>query len=298
MRNLQKVLHIQNFYIYNVIFWVILCIFDIFRTYSFINFFDLSYESENLILWPISKYVIYWLLSYWIFDIYLKTRKKSLAKFIALHLLTGLGFAILHRLISDIAGILLQRLFFTQSSGSLSDILDNLNSLILEIPSNIIIYGMVVTILLGLDYYRKFVDEHIRFIELESRLGSAQLKSLKMQLHPHFLFNAFNTIIMMMRQSKNEVAIKMTTGLSDMLRHSLAKEPQQFVKLKEEIELIEKYLLIESERYKERLNIIWEIDESLLNHIVPSMILQPIVENVFKHGIEKNLESYLHLPPF
>jgi LytS/YehU family sensor histidine kinase len=103
---------------------------------------------------------------------------------------------------------------------------------------------------------------------------------------------------MMMRQSKNEVAIKMTTGLSDMLRHSLAKEPQQFVKLKEEIELIEKYLLIESERYKERLNIIWEIDESLLNHIVPSMILQPIVENVFKHGIEKNLESYLHLPPF
>jgi len=290
MRTLQKVLHIQNFYLYNVIFWVILCVFDIFRTYSFINFFDLSFNSENLILWPVSKYIIYWILSYWIFDIYLKTRQKSLPSFIVIHIITGLGFAILHRLISDIAGILLQRLFFVEISGSLSDILDNWDSLIMEIPANMIIYGMVIIILLGLDYYHKFVDEHIRLLELESKLGSVQLKSLKMQLHPHFLFNAFNTIIMMMRQSKNEVAIKMTSGLSDMLRHSLAKEPHQFVQLKEEIELIKKYLLIESERYKDRLKIIWEIDESLLTQIVPSMILQPIVENAFKHGIEKNLE--------
>lgn len=110
-----------------------------------------------------------------------------------------------------------------------------------------------------------------------------------MQLNPHFLFNAFNTISMMVRQGKSETAVGMISGLSDMLRHSLVNEPKQFVTLMEEIDLVEKYLLLESERYKDRLTIKWDIEPTMLKLQVPSLILQPIVENAFKHGISKNI---------
>jgi LytS/YehU family sensor histidine kinase len=128
---------------------------------------------------------------------------------------------------------------------------------------------------------------------MEHQLSRAQLKSLKMQLNPHFLFNAFNTISMMVRQERGKTAVKMISGLSDMLRHSLVAEPKQFVSLNEEIDLIEKYLLLESERYKDRLDIEWDLDEKLLDVQVPSLILQPIVENAFKHGISKNMSRSL-----
>jgi LytS/YehU family sensor histidine kinase len=81
-----------------------------------------------------------------------------------------------------------------------------------------------------------------------------------------------------------------------MLRHSLVAEPKQFVALKEEVDLLKKYLLLESERFRDRLNIEWAVDESLLTYQVPGLILQPIVENAFKHGISKNLgESLLKI---
>ena len=110
-----------------------------------------------------------------------------------------------------------------------------------------------------------------------------------MQLHPHFLFNAFNTIAMMVRKSKQEEAIKMISSLSDMLRQSLSKETSQFVKLEEEIKLLKNYLAIESQRYKDRITINWDLDNSLNSFEVPSFVLQPIVENAFKHGISRNL---------
>jgi LytS/YehU family sensor histidine kinase len=177
--------------------------------------------------------------------------------------------------------------------GNFNEVINRWISIFLDIPGSFIYYWVVVLILLGLDYYRKFVDEHTRFLEIESLLNKAQLKSLKMQLNPHFLFNAFNTIVMMIRREQGDAAVKMISGLSDMLRQSLVAEPKQFVTLKEEIDLLEKYLLLESERYKDRLKIEWAIDESLLSLAVPALILQPIVENAFKHGISKNIGNSL-----
>jgi LytS/YehU family sensor histidine kinase len=116
---------------------------------------------------------------------------------------------------------------------------------------------------------------------------------MKMQMNPHFLFNAFNTIAMMVRQKKNEDAVDMIGGLSDMFRLSLNKELRQFVPLSEEVDLLKKYLAIESLRYQDRLRIEWNIDEKALNYQVPNFVLQPIVENAFKHGISKILDQAL-----
>jgi hypothetical protein len=293
MRSLQKVLHISNFQFYNFLFWALLCVFEISKTYSFIFFYEYPFKTEQIIIWPISRYIIYWFLSYYIFDIYLKTRQKKKVEFIIYHVFTALLYSIIHKVLSDISGVLLQRLVLGQDSGSFNDIIQRWNSIFLDIPGNFFFYWGIVILLLGLDYYRKFVDEHTRYLEMESQLSRAQLKSLKMQLNPHFLFNAFNTISMMIRQEKGETAVKMISGLSDMLRHSLVAEPKQFVSLYEEVDLLKKYLLLESERYKDRLVIEWDVDESLLMHEVPSLIFQPIVENAFKHGISKNMGKSL-----
>ncbi len=289
MKNLERVLQIKYFYMYNLIFWIVLCLFELTKTYAFIVFFDYEFFPEDLILWPFSKYLIYWALSFWVLDLYLKTRHRRKRSFIVIHVFAGTLFAIIHKVISDITGVLLQRLWIGQESINFNDMLTSWRTIFFDLPSSFIIYWLVIIILLSLDYYRKFIDEHVRFLELGTRLNTAQLSTLKMQLHPHFLFNAFNTISMMIRQKNSDKAIRMVSGLSDMLRHSLTSEPQQYVSLKEEVELVKKYLFIEFERYKDRLEIEWDVDETLLSSEVPGLILQPIVENAFKHGISKSI---------
>jgi LytS/YehU family sensor histidine kinase len=186
-----------------------------------------------------------------------------------------------------VAYILLHRLFFGIDEVGFRNLIENRMLLLLNLPVSLIIYWILILILLSLDYYRKFMIEQVRSLELENRLNTAQLYALKMQLHPHFLFNAFNTIAMMIRQHKNARAVQMVNGLSDMLRLSLNKASHQFIRLEEEIDLVKKYLLLEKERFIDRLEIIWQVDEKLLPERIPAMILQPIVENAIKHGITK-----------
>jgi LytS/YehU family sensor histidine kinase len=116
---------------------------------------------------------------------------------------------------------------------------------------------------------------------------------MRMQLHPHFLFNALNTIAMMVRRNSNREAVNMISGLSDMLRSALSKENKQFVTLEEELALINKYLSIEAVRYQDRLEVQQNIAEETLLLKVPNLVLQPIVENAFKHGVAKNLDKSL-----
>lgn len=189
--------------------------------------------------------------------------------------------------------MLLERLFLELESKTWSELLSLFDKTYFDILGSIFIYWLIVLILIGLDYYRKFNDQNTKRLELEGELSKAQLKSMKMQMNPHFLFNAFNTISMMVRQKKTDEAIDMIGGLSDMLRLSLNKDLKQFVCLKEEVELVRKYLAIESLRYKDRLSIVWDLDDEALTCKVPNFVLQPIVENAFKHGISKTLGDAL-----
>ena len=91
----------------------------------------------------------------------------------------------------------------------------------------------------------------------------------------------------MIRQKKNQEAINMIVGISDMLRHSLTNEPKQFVPLKYEIDMLKKYLEIERARFQEKLEIKWQVQDEVEELAIPPLLLQPIVENAFKHGISK-----------
>jgi len=140
------------------------------------------------------------------------------------------------------------------------------------------------------DYYVKYRDRELRASQLETRLSRAQLQALKMQLNPHFLFNTLNTISSLM-YSDIEAADRMMTRLSELLRLSLEKEASPEVTLKEEIDLLERYLEIERIRFEDRLRVRVEIDPAALEARLPNFSLQPLVENAIIHGIASRPEG-------
>jgi len=148
----------------------------------------------------------------------------------------------------------------------------------------LLIYWIVVLLVHAIDYYRKYREEELIASQLRGQLAQAQLQALKMQLHPHFLFNTLNGITELIHQDP-DCAEQILTQLSDMLRISLDKVGVQEVSLKQELEFLKKYLEIEQSRFRERLRVEMQIDPQALDACVPNMILQPLVENAVRYGV-------------
>jgi sensor histidine kinase YesM len=131
-------------------------------------------------------------------------------------------------------------------------------------------------------------SEHIKRLEAQSVARDSQLKMLRYQLNPHFLCNTLNAINSLIELDEAEKAQQMTVHLSEFLRHSLDNNPDTKVTLKEEIAALNLYLEIEKTRFGERLNIEYDIDEDSRIALVPSLLLQPIIENSMKYAIAKS----------
>jgi two-component system, LytTR family, sensor kinase len=127
--------------------------------------------------------------------------------------------------------------------------------------------------------------------QLQNQLTQSQLQALKLQLSPHFLFNTLHTISSLTLSGKNEDSVNVTTRLGDFLRRSLEYEDHQLVTLKQELDFFDLYLEIESERFKDKLNVSKNIDENLLSTEIPNLILQPLIENAIKHGISQQRDA-------
>ncbi len=156
------------------------------------------------------------------------------------------------------------------------------------VEASIIVWVVMILFFLA-EVYLKYQQKSLEAAELQAQLYQSQLESLKMQLQPHFLFNAHNTISMLIRTEKYDQAIDVTSRLSELLRMTLSKKEDTYITLKEEMAMLRKYLEIEMIRFEDVLTIQWEIDPKTLFANLPNMILQPIVENAFKHGISKHL---------
>ena len=141
----------------------------------------------------------------------------------------------------------------------------------------------------AVSYYRQAQDRALKASQLEARLAEAQLQSLQRQLHPHFLFNTLNAISALMHRDV-EAADQMLARLSDLLRIALDQRGAQEVRLKEELEFLEKYLEIEQTRFGERLTVRYEIDPVTLDAQVPNLLLQPLVENSIRHAVAVRIE--------
>lgn len=149
-----------------------------------------------------------------------------------------------------------------------------------------LIYWTIMAFIYSLQYNKKLREREVVSSQLEAQLAQAQLNALKMQLQPHFLFNTLNSISSLLRENV-DAADDMITNLSDMLRYSLNNINVQEATLREEIDFLQHYLDIEQIRFQDRLITEIKIDPAALEARVPSMMLQPIVENSIRHGISK-----------
>jgi signal transduction histidine kinase len=147
-----------------------------------------------------------------------------------------------------------------------------------------ILYWVVQLVAQSLRHVRSSAQAQVRHAELQEQLAEAQLQALRMQMHPHFLFNALNSVAELIHEDP-EAAESALTGLCDLLRIYLRSSEAHEIGLEREVEFLRRYLEIQKLRFEERLAFRIRLDPAAAGAVVPSLILQPLVENAIVHGI-------------
>jgi signal transduction histidine kinase len=158
-----------------------------------------------------------------------------------------------------------------------------MTSLLYRFDSRLLAYLCIVTVSQAARYALLYREREVRAAELEAQLARAELQLLKMQLQPHFLFNALNTIAEMAHDDPNS-ADRLITRLGHLLRLSLEQAGHQVVPFRQELQILEAYLEIEQTRFRDRLVVRMEVSPEVLDAGVPALLLQPLVENAIRHG--------------
>lgn len=148
--------------------------------------------------------------------------------------------------------------------------------------------GLWLGVLFGIDSYGQWQLQWRRLLQTQKALAEAQLAQLQGQLRPHFLFNALNTVSALMHTDVAR-ADRLVAALGDLLRISLRSNEHAMTPLAEELRTLELYADIMLERFRDRVTLDWRIDRAALDIPVPALLLQPLLENVFKHGVERTV---------
>jgi len=248
---------------------------------------------------PTLSQMLVWELPYWLLwagiapAIFLFTRRFPIDRErwftnSLLHIVACIVLSIAHRAIYLIIGWLLHVAAY-QNLGSIPDLYSS--DILFNLPTGFMSYGTIFLVSYVIDYYRRHQEEELKISRLKTELAQAQLQvteaqlqALKMQLHPHFLFNTLNSISALLDEDV-EAADQMLARLGDLLRLTLENSGAQQVTLQEELEFLRCYLEIEHVRFHDRLAVHMNIAPDTLDARVPNLILQPIVENAIKHGI-------------
>lgn len=146
-------------------------------------------------------------------------------------------------------------------------------------------YWAVLAFGYSLEIHQRYKREELKAAQLESRLIETELKALREQLHPHFLFNTMNTISILVRENKNEEAVTLIARLSSLLRMSLDNTGVPEVTVRQEMDFLERYIDIQKIRFSDRLEVGIAIEPAAMEARIPNLLLQPLVENAILHGI-------------
>lgn len=158
-----------------------------------------------------------------------------------------------------------------------------------ELIARFIEYAVISGVFIAFNYYQKYQRKTLEMSKMEVELSNARLNALKAQLNPHFLFNALNSISALIDQN-GKSAQTMISRLAGLLRQILYEKPVHLISLQQELDYVKSYLDIEEVRFGDRMNVVYKMDGSTLDHKVPSLMLQPLVENAVKHGFSKTTE--------
>ncbi len=205
--------------------------------------------------------------------------RKKWAQRLGLHLLFAAAFGMSLR----VAYELMRLLLLAPAEPMLIKMIfpDILRALVIDMA----LYFAILAAGHAVEYFRKLQNERVRAARLQTHLMQAEVHALKMQLHPHFLFNTYHAIVGLMVRQENEKAILMLKQLSNLLRLTLAHAGAPEITLQKELELVELYLGIQQIRFCDRLIVQKNIAPDTLAAQVPALILQPLVENCIRHGI-------------
>jgi two-component system LytT family sensor kinase len=209
---------------------------------------------------------------------------------VAVHLLLGVGFSALELTLES---VLYTRLHLFPNMRTVGEALPQL--LAVGVQGGVFDYFLVLGIQRGVLYYSRYQERsrqalqlELQASELQSQLVGARLQALQMQLQPHFLFNTLNAIAVLVRQQKSQGAERMLGYLGDLLRRVLDDADAREVPLRRELEYLKIHLAIEQVRFADRLRVEVRADAAAQAASVPQLILQPIVENAIRHGIERS----------
>lgn len=154
-----------------------------------------------------------------------------------------------------------------------------------RIPLAWILYCLVLGAALALEFYERYRERELRTAQLETSLAEARLRALELQLQPHFLFNTMNAISALVRNRRNDEAVTMMAGLSELLRYTLDHAGEQQVALEEEVAVLRRYLELQHARFPDRMSFDIDLSPDARRGAVPTLLLQPLAENAVRHGI-------------
>jgi two-component system, LytTR family, sensor kinase len=211
-----------------------------------------------------------------------------------MHAIAALCFAAVQPWVADLMINAAARIFLADDPARIARIAA---SLARSYPVGVMVvlwkYVIIIAVTSATRYYRFTQDARVRTADLERQLASAQLSALRMQLHPHFLFNAVNSAAMLALMDP-VLSRKVLVELADLFRLTLNSSSSPEVPLRSELDFIDRYLGIERIRFEERLVATFDVGDGTEDLLVPSLILQPLVENSIRHGLAQKRDA-LHL---
>ena len=222
------------------------------------------------------------------------TSHQGRRRTLLLHLGAALGFAMLQPLVADV--------MINAAAAALMGPDDPRTarvaaSLLRSYPVHVIValwkYAVIIAVISAVRLYKATQESHVRAARLERQLAASQLSALKMQLHPHFLFNALNSAAMLAITDPTR-SHTLLVQLAELFRLTLSSSSILEVPLRSELDFLDRYLAIERIRFEERLKVAFDVAEDTDDLLVPSLILQPVVENAIRHGLEHKRDA-LHL---
>jgi hypothetical protein len=170
-------------------------------------------------------------------------------------------------------------------------ILDYLGRLSGYFHIDLIVYWSICGVVHAVDSRRRLRERELEASRIEAQLAQAHLANLRLQLQPHFLFNTLHAIASLVRSGESGPAVAMIAGLSDLLRYSLDNVGRNVVPLSEELDVVERYLEIQQTRFSDRLEVAIHASEETRDAAVPTLLLQPLVENAVRHGIAASADG-------
>jgi len=210
--------------------------------------------------------------------------RPRLARHIVLHTIVSLMMAPLVSVAEYFLSLALLRFAFHITGPDVNRFLSSFGVGVLFMSfTGILTYWLVVGLYQSMHFYQVAMERQTIAAQLETQLSHAELENLKSQLHPHFLFNSLHTIGILMQEDV-DAASHLLVCLGDLLRMALERRENE-ITLQSELEFVRKYLEIEQTRFHDRLKVHIDVPPDLLAVYVPSLALQPLVENAIKHGI-------------